>query len=145
MTALRSLTNRLDDCQLLDLARLLRTPGGHGPYLLVQDGCDPADPRQRHCSFVLTRRGTWLHYYLYLALPEDVRRRCALFEKGHEALEQVAGMGSEVRVEDTHSIQELLRDHGFEPDPSDFTGQVLLERLRSTHPNRPSHSESRSS
>lgn len=100
MTARRAITNRLQDCQLLELGKLLGRPDTRGPFLLVQDGADPADPRMRECSFVLTRRGTWLHYYVYLALPEATRRRCALFDTSHEVLQLVDGLTGPVRVED---------------------------------------------
>jgi hypothetical protein len=136
MIAQRTITNRLADCELFDLSKLMGSGQTRGPFLLVQDGCAPGDPRMRECSFVLTRRGTWLHYYLYLALPETVRRRCALFDRAHEAMQRVETLPDEVRVEDSHSLQELLHEHGFEPDPSDLAGKALLERLRQRHPDR---------
>jgi hypothetical protein len=138
MIAQRTITNRLADCELFDLSKLMGSKDGRGPFLLVQEGCDPGDPRMRECSFVLTHRGTWLHYYLYLALPESVRRRCALFERANEAMQRVESLPDGVRVEDAHSLQELLHEHGFEPDPSDLAGKALLERLRQRHPDRAS-------
>lgn len=133
MTARRAITNHLQDCQLLDLGRLLGHEGNRGPFLLVQDGCDPADPKMRECSFVLTRRGTWLHYYLYLALPESIRRRCALFDTSPEVMQLAEGLPGKVQVEDPLSLQEMLREYGFQPNPEDFTGRALLEQLKARH------------
>jgi hypothetical protein len=136
MIAQRTITNRLADCELFDLSKLMGSQDGRGPFLFVQEGCDPGDPRMRECSFVLTHRGTWMHYYLYLALPESVRRRCALFERANEAMQRVETLPDEVRVEDAHSLQELLHEHGFEPNPADLAGKALLERLRQRHQDR---------
>jgi len=134
MTASRAITNRYQDFQLLDLSKLMKRTQGRGPFLLVQEGCDPADPHSRECSFVLTRRGTWLHYYLFLALPETVRYRCAMFETGAEALKSAANLTGPVRVENAVSLQELIREHGFEPDPSDAQGRALWDELGGRHP-----------
>ncbi|HAB17333.1 MAG TPA: hypothetical protein PLX89_10955 [Verrucomicrobiota bacterium] len=134
MTASRTITNSYRDFQLLDLSRLLKTSVGRGPFLLVQDGCDPSDPKLRECSFVLTRRGTWLHYYLFLTLPETVRRRCAMFEGSAEALSFAANLPAQVTVENPISLQELIHDSGFEPDASDAVGKALLEQLHDRHP-----------
>lgn len=130
MTASRTITNCYQDFHLLDLSRLMKNSTGRGPFLLVQDGCDPADPQMRECSFVLTRRGTWLHYYLFLTLPETVRRRCVLFEAGAEALSFAANLPAAVTVENMRSLQELIHESGFQPDVEDHVGNALLEQLR---------------
>lgn len=134
MTASRAISNRYQDFQLLDLGKLMKRTEGRGPFLLVQEGCDPADPHFRECSFVLTRRGTWLHYYLFLALPEAVRHRGAMFETGAEALEFAANLTGNVAVETPATLQQLLRENGFEPPDADTAGQALLQHLRTQHP-----------
>lgn len=134
MTASRTITNRYQDFHLLDLSRLMKNSAGRGPFLLVQDGCDPADPQMRECSFVLTRRGTWLHYYLFLTLPETVRRRCVLFDTGAEALAFAANLPGTVTVENPMSLQELIHESGFQPGSEDDVGNALLQALRLRHP-----------
>ncbi len=133
MTASRTITNRYQDFHLLDLSRLMKTSAGRGPFLLVQDGCDPADPQMRECAFVLTKRGTWLHFYLYLALSEKVREQCAYFETVAEVLQRADTLPANVVVEDAASLQELLHEAGFEPDASDPLGQALLREVRLRH------------
>ena len=134
MSGDRILTNDYRDFQLLELGKLMSSGEGRGPFMVLQDGIAPGDPRMRTCSFVLTRRGTWLHYYLFLTLPEEVRRRCALFESGAEALGQAGVLSGVPVVEDTLSLPELIHQAGFKPAETDTTGRALLEELRRRHP-----------
>lgn len=129
MIASRSITNRYQDFRLLDLSKLMKRTDGRGPFLLVQEGCDPADPQFRECSFVLTRRGTWLHYYLFLTLPEIVRRRCAMFESSGEALEFAGNLAHPVTVETAVSLQEWIHQTGYQPAAEDAVGQALHHDL----------------
>ena len=133
MKTASAITNRYQDFQMLNLARLVHRVEGRGPFLVTQDGCDPDDPSMRACSFVLTRRGTWLHFYLYLALPEAVRRHCAQFETGEEALQRADSLPGKVIVESASSLQELIREAGFEPDAADLTGNALMQELKKRH------------
>lgn len=133
MTATHSLTNDYRDFQVLNLCQLVHHCEGRGPYLITQDGCDPGDPTFRHCSFVLTRRGTWLHFYLYLALPEAVRAGIAHSDTADEALHRAETLPPTVAVEDAASLQELIRESGFTPDAADLTGQALLREMRRRH------------
>lgn len=133
MLATRTITNSYQDFQLLELSKLLHTEG-RGPFMVVQEGCAPDDSSSRHCSFVLTHRGTWLHYYLYLALPEELRRQIAMFDTVADVFARAETMPARVKVEDALSLQELLRDAGFEPDAADEQGRVLFEDLRRRHP-----------
>ena len=135
MLATRTITNNYQDFQLLELSKLLHTEG-RGPFMVVQEGCAPDDSSSRHCSFVLTHRGTWLHYYLYLALPEEVRR-VAMFDTVADVFARAETMPARVKVEDAMSLQELLRDEGYEPGTGDEQGRVLLEDLKRRHPGEP--------
>lgn len=133
MKTANSITNSSQDFQLLNLCKLVHHVEGRGPFIVTQDGCDPNDSTMRQCSFVLTRRGTWLHFYLYLALPETVRQNCAYFDSIAEVLQRAESLPSRVIVEDAGSLQELIREAGFEPDAGDATGQALLRELRKRH------------
>jgi len=137
MSDTRVITNDYQDFQLLAVGRLMAHGEGRGPFMIVQDGIAPNDPQNRFCSFVLTHRGTWLHYYLFLALPEEVRRRCAVFETSTEALECAASLSGRPTVEDALSLPELIHESGFEPAQSDATGRALLEELQRRHPHSP--------
>lgn len=135
MNAAKVITNDYRDFHLLALGQLLSHGEGHGPFVWVQDGCAPDDPRQRACSFVLTRRGTWLHYYLFLALPEAVRRKCAMFESSADALALASTLTGRPVVEDSLSLPELIHSAGYSPADSDAAGKALLLELQRRHPN----------
>jgi len=133
MKATRALTNSHQDFQVLNLSEILHRAEGRGPYLVTQDGCDPNDPTMRQCSFVLTKRGTWFHFYLYLALPEAVRGKLAHFEDIPEIVRCTGSLPAKVIVEDAASLQELIRGTGFEPDTGDPSGQALLREMKKRH------------
>ena len=133
MKTANAITNRPQDFKILNLCQLVHHVEGRGPFLVTQDGCDPDDPKMRECSFVLTKRRTWLHFYLYLALPETVRQKCAYFETIGEVLQRADSLPDRVIVENAASLQELIREAGFEPDAADVTGQALLREMRKRH------------
>lgn len=127
------ITNNYQDFQVQNLCQLVHHVDGRGPFIVTQDGCDPNDSRMRACSFVLTRRGTWLHFYLYLALSESARAKCTYFETAPEIVRHAESLPAKAVVEDAHSLQELLREVGFEPDASDPSGSALMNTLRQRH------------
>ena len=133
MKTANAITNSYQDFKVLNLCQLVHHVEGRGPFMVTQDGCAPDDPAMRNCSFVLTRRGTWLHFYLYLALPEMVRRKCAHFETVAEVLQQADSLPSKVIVEDAASLQELLHEVGFEPAAEDAAGCALLQEIKGRH------------
>lgn len=130
MNPVSPITNRHQEFRIHNLAQLLRQDGARGPFIVTQDGSDPGDPRMRPCSFVLTRRGTWLHFYLYLALSNEARAHCVQFESAADALHAAASLPDMVRVENAVSLQELLLEAGFQPGPPDPAGRALLEAVR---------------
>lgn len=128
-----SITNQFQNFHLQNLCELIHGVGGRGPFIVTQDGAAPNDPQMRECAFVLTKRGTWLHFYLYLALPENVRGQCTYFESVADVLQRADTLPANVVVEDAASLQELLHEAGFEPDASDRAGQALLREIRQRH------------
>jgi len=133
MKTANAITNRYQDFQVLNLCQLVHHVEGRGPFMVTQEGCDPNDAAMRECSFVLTKRGTWLHFYLYLALPESVRQHCAHFETVAEVLHQADSLPAKVIVEDAASLQELIHGAGFEPPAKDATGRALLREIQRRH------------
>lgn len=133
MKTTHAITNSYQDFRVLNLCQLVHHVEGRGPYMVTQDGCDPNNPAMRECSFVLTRRGTWLHFYLYLALPESVRSKIAHYETVAEVLKRAELLPAKVTVEDAGSLQEWIRECGFEPDTADLTGQALLREMKQRH------------
>lgn len=133
MKTASAITNQFLDFHLLNLAELVHHTPGRGPYMVTQDGCDPKDAAMRACTFVLTKRRTWLHFYLYLALPEVVRQACAHFDSVAEILSHAQSLPQAVIVETAASLQDLLLSEGFEPAEGDVEGQAILRELRIRH------------
>ena len=133
MKTAQTITNRYQDFKVLNLCQLIHHVEGRGPFMVTQDGNDPNDPARRHCSFVLTKRGTWLHFYLYLALPEAVRQKLAYYESVPEVMQQADSLPTKVVVEDVASLQELIREAGFEPAAEDAAGRALLQEITKRH------------
>jgi hypothetical protein len=79
MKAAKTITNSYHDFRILNVSKSTRHPKRRGPFMAIQKGSDPNDPQMRECTFVLTRRGTWMHCYLFLLLPGrcDVRQQCS--------------------------------------------------------------------
>lgn len=130
------ITNNPHDFCIQEMSAMLGTPG-RGPFLAVQRGAAPGDPRVRDCVFVLTQRGTWLHFYLFIALPADVRRRIAMSDTIEEMLARCEKQSGDVVVEDALSLPELLAEIGFTPGESDPSGRALFEHMRKLHANPP--------
>ena len=102
-------------------------PAPRGPYMVVQDGCAPGDPTSRLCSFVLTRRGTWLHGFLFFMLPERVRREIGAFDSVREVFALVEGLVGKPRVETAKTVPELLGSVGYQlagREPLDWLERV---------------------
>jgi RND family efflux transporter MFP subunit len=116
MKTANAITNRYQDFHVLNLSRLLHQVESRGPFMVTQDGSDPEDHTMRACSFVLTRRGTWLHFYRYLALSEAARARIAHFDTVAETLRRTDSLPDRVVVEDDASLQEMLREAGLETE-----------------------------
>jgi len=133
MKTAHAITNHPQDFKILNLCQLVHHVEGRGPFMVTQDGCDPDDPKMRECSFVLTKRGTWLHFFLYLALPEMVQQHCAHFETIAEALHRADSLPSEAVVETAASLQEMLQECRFEPASGDAAGRALLREMQRRH------------
>ncbi|MBL9169200.1 MAG: hypothetical protein JNN07_15780 [Verrucomicrobiales bacterium] len=128
-----SITNQFQDFHVQNLCQLVHHVEGRGPFIVTQDGAAPDDPRMRQCSFVLTKRGTWLHFYLYLALPEVVRDQLTYFDAIAAIIQRAETLSAKVVVEDASSLQDLLHETGFKPEASDLIGQALLREVSLRH------------
>lgn len=130
METASSITNDFRDFQLWNLmAQAAPAPApARGPYMVVQDGCDPEDPVSRKCSFVLTRRGTWLHCYLFFMLPDTVRRGVGVFDSVQDVFELAERLVGKPRVESANSVPDLLGAAGY--DFSRPEAQAFLAQMR---------------
>lgn len=128
-----AITNNFQNFHVHNLSQLVHRVEGRGPFIVTQDGAAPDDPKMRQCSFVLTRRGTWLHFYLYLTLPENVRAACAHFDSIADVMAHAETLPGKATVEDTASLQELIHTAGFTPEPTDVAGTALLQAIIDRH------------
>jgi hypothetical protein len=91
---LRALTNHFQDVRLISLRNWKaaneitpRDPGG--PYMVGQEGYDPADLKVRGDEFVLGRSGQWLSVGLFLKLPQEMRRAEFVFGTAAEVMKSL--------------------------------------------------------
>ena len=87
---LRNLTNSFQDIRMVSLAAWRQaaeiSPRDHGgPYVVLQEGYDPEDPKLTPDEFLLGRSGQWLSLSFFYQLPVEERRA-----------EYVYGMAGEV-------------------------------------------------
>ena len=131
MKIARAIRNSYHDFRILDVSKSTRNPKRHGPFMAIQEGSDPNDPRMRECTFVLTRRGTWMHCYLFLLLPRSLRRQVAVFDKPQDILALAEELSPKpVAVETALSLQELIGGSVPALADDDPTSQTLLTELR---------------
>lgn len=100
---LRAITNHFLDFHLVSLkswklAREFPDRDGGGPYVITQEGYDPADLTMRSGEFVLGRSGKWLPLEIMLKLPTDVRREEFIFGTASEAMQVVDRLPTTVAV-----------------------------------------------
>jgi hypothetical protein len=112
MSSLR-LSNHFSACRLISLAKLKvasEIPGrdANGPYLIAQEGYDPADISMRKAEYLLGRSGEWLAVHWFFRMPVPERRREFLFATAAEAMELMQDLSGPVRVIRTKppSVQE---------------------------------------
>ena len=132
MKAAKTITNSYHDFRILNVSKSTRHPERRGPFMAIQEGSDPNDPQMRECTFVLTRRGTWMHCYLFLLLPRPLRRQAAVFDTPQDILALAEELSRKpVPIETAMSLHDLIdsdvRALAGDDDP---TSQALLAELR---------------
>jgi len=78
-----ALTNDPTRCELLNLRW---GPGGHGPYLVRQEGYAPGSGSSRMDFFILQRDGRWLINLAFVMLPEAEQEK-QLFRSPAEVIQ----------------------------------------------------------
>jgi hypothetical protein len=92
---LRNITNSFQDVRLVSLASWRQanefTPRDRGgPYVVLQEGYDPEDPKVIADEFVLGRSGKWVSVGLFYRMPVPDRRAEFVFGTAAEVM-QVMG------------------------------------------------------
>lgn len=102
MSSLR-LTNHFSACRLISLSKLKAAAefpdrDANGPYLIAQEGYDPADPALRRGEYLLSRSGEWLATHWFVRMPVPERRKQFFFATVGEVMEMMQNLPSQVRV-----------------------------------------------
>jgi len=100
---LRNITNSFQDVRLASLASWKQasefTPRDRGgPYVVMQEGFDPEDPKVIADEFVLGRSGKWLSIGLFYRMPVPERRAEFIFGTAAEVMEMMRDLPSKVQV-----------------------------------------------
>jgi hypothetical protein len=96
---LRNITNSFQDVRLISLASWRQaaefTPRDRGgPYVVLQEGFDPEDPKVIAEEFVLGRAGKWLSLGLFYKLPVAERRAEFIFGTAAEVMQMMQNLSS---------------------------------------------------
>jgi hypothetical protein len=98
---LRSITNNFLDVRLLSLASWRQageiSPRDHGgPYVVLQEGYNPNDPKMTPDEFILGRSGQWLSLGRFYQLPVDQRRAEFVFGTAGEIMQMMEDLPTKV-------------------------------------------------
>src|SRR5262249_10823324 len=98
---LRNITNNFQDVELASLASWKAateiTPRDRaGPYVMLQEGYDPEDPRLTPDEFVLGRSGRWLSVGYFYHMPVAERRAEFVFGTAGEVMKMMADLPPKV-------------------------------------------------
>lgn len=98
---LRKITNRFQDVHLVSLASWRQadeiTPRDrNGPYMITQEGYDPADLTMTPDEFVLGRSGQWLSLRHFFRMAVDDRRAEFVFGTVAEVMQMMEDLPSNV-------------------------------------------------
>jgi hypothetical protein len=74
---MRTITNNLADCELLNLETGTK---GRGPFVIRQDGIAPGSMDQQVHRFLLRKDGTWVNSFAVYMLPEAEQQAQFTFE-----------------------------------------------------------------
>lgn len=100
---LRNITNNFQDVRLASLASW-RQAGEFeprdrgGPYVVIQEGYDPEDPKVIADEFVLGRSGQWLSLGIFYRLPVPERRKEFIFGTAAEVMAMMATLPPKVQI-----------------------------------------------
>jgi hypothetical protein len=100
---LRNITNSFLDVRLASLASWRQAAEFNprdrgGPYVVLQEGYDPEDPKVIAEEFVLGRSGKWLSLGLFYRLPVPERRSEYIFGTVAEVMQMMQNLPSKVQI-----------------------------------------------
>ena len=100
---LRSITNSFQDVRLSSMASWRQaaefTPRDKGgPYVVMQEGYDPQDPKFIADEFVLGRSGKWLSLSYFYQMPGSERRAEFVFGTAAEVMQMMGNLAPKVEI-----------------------------------------------
>ena len=100
---LRTITNSFQDVRLVSLAAWRQanefSPRDRGgPYVVLQEGYDPADMKMIGDEFVLGRSGKWLALGHFYKLPVAERRAEFIYGTAAEIMQLMSNLPSKVEM-----------------------------------------------
>ncbi|MFO1460666.1 MAG: hypothetical protein U1G08_14830 [Verrucomicrobiota bacterium] len=131
---LRNITNNFKDVQLASLAAwkdaaTVEPRDRGGPYVVLQTGFDPEDPKFTPDEFILGRSGKWLPLAHFYRLPVPERRAEFVFGTAGEVMALLGSLLPKAQI---------LRPHDREPAepsaPDDFS--AAIDAARKTPPSQ---------
>ena len=100
---LRNITNDFQDCRLASLASWsqaneINPRDRGGPYVVLQEGYDPGDPKVIPDEFILGRSGQWLSLGVFYKMPVPERRAEFVFGTAAEVMQMMSNLPPKVQV-----------------------------------------------
>jgi hypothetical protein len=100
---LRNITNNFQDVRLASLASWRQAGEFNprdrgGPYVVLQEGYDPQDPKVIPDEFVLGRSGKWLSIGLFYKMSVPERRAEFIFGTAAEVMQMMGNLPPNVEV-----------------------------------------------
>src|SRR5437899_897861 len=100
---LRTISNHFLDVHLVSLsswhqAHEIIPRDRNGPYVVLQEGYDPADTKMTAAEFILGRSGKWLHLAYFYKLPVPERREEFVFGTVAEVMQMMNDLPSRVQI-----------------------------------------------
>lgn len=100
---LRNITNHFQDVRLISLrswpqANEFEPRDKGGPYVVTQEGYDPADLTVQADEFVLGRSGKWLSLSLFFRMPVPERRAEFVFGTAAEVMNLMSTLPTKVSL-----------------------------------------------
>lgn len=124
---LRNITNNFQDVQLASLASWARASEINprdkgGPYVVIQLGFDPEDPKVIPDEFVLGRAGKWLSLSYFYKLPLAERRAEFIFGTAAEVMQIMGNLPPKVQI--------LRPGAATTPEPTEGESDDLAQALQ---------------
>ena len=133
---LHNITNSFLDVRLTSLASwrqaneiMPRDRGG--PYVVLQEGYDPGDPKLIPDEFVLGRSGNWVSIGLFCQMPLAERRAEFVFGTAAEVMQMMDNLPSTVQVIRAGASAEGA---SASPEPDDMAAALQVAKAKPPGP-----------